>query len=177
MKKKRILLVDGYNVLGAMAEIRPASTLEDAREALIRRMHNYAGLSGQQVILVFDAWHADRLQRTQEVYPDGFMVVYTRRLETADNYIERRCDEFARDMEMGRCEVRVATSDAVEQTVTLGRGAIRLSSRELLYEMEAARAEGAPHARIATRSTLMDRLPPEIQEKLESMRRKKPEKK
>ena len=173
MKKRRILLVDGYNVLGARSEMSPRSTLEDARHALIRRMHNYAGLSGQQVILVFDAWQGDRSLRSEDVFPDGFTVVYTRHGETADNYIERRCDEFARDMELGRCEVRVATSDAVEQTVVLGRGAIRISSRELLYEMEAAQAQGAPYARTTSRSTLMDRLPEDVREKLETMRRKK----
>ena len=173
MKKRRILLVDGYNVLGARSEMTPGSTLEDARHALIRRMHNYAGLSGQQVILVFDAWQGDRSVRSEDVYSDGFTVVYTRHGETADNYIEHRCDEYARDMELGRCEVRVATSDAVEQTVVMGRGAIRISSRELLYEMETARTEGAPFAQSRGRSTVMDHLPQDVREKLERMRRKK----
>jgi len=173
MKKKRILLVDGYNVLGALSEMGPRASLEDARQSLIRRLHNYAGLSGQQVILVFDAWQGDRMQRTEEVFDQGFSVVYTRKAETADHYIERKCDEYARDMDLGRCEVRVASSDSVEQTVILGRGATRLSSRELLYEMDTAKAAGVPYTHSSGRVTLMDRLPADIRAQLEDMRRKK----
>ena len=56
-------------------------------------------------------------------------------------------------------------SDNVEQTVVLGRGAIRLSSRELLYEMEQTRRQGAAAAeKTPCKTTLMDRLPPEVRE-------------
>ena len=95
----------------------------------------------RQVVLVFDAWMSDRMQRTTEVL-GPVTVVYTRKNETADHYIERLCDSYSREMEYGRLEIRVATSDNVEQTVVLGRGAIRLSSRELLYPPAGSRGCG-----------------------------------
>ena len=56
MAKSKLLLVDGYNVLGAWPELSKGKPLADARDALIHRLHDYAGYSGQKVILVFDAW-------------------------------------------------------------------------------------------------------------------------
>ena len=100
-------------------------------------------------------------------------VVFTQRAETADHYIERLCDEAAPRVNAGRMELRVATSDGVEQTVVMGRGAVRLSSRELMYEMNQARAGAnvaAPKTR-AARSTIMDSLPEQVRARLEKMRR------
>ena len=170
-RKRRLLVVDGYNVLNAWRPSLRSENLSDAREELTQRLMNYAGYTAQQVVLVFDAWMSDRMQRTTEVL-GPVTVVYTRKNETADHYIERLCDSYAREMEYGCLEIRVATSDNVEQTVVLGRGAIRLSSRELLYEMEQTRRQGAAAAEKPPRkTTLMDRLPPEVREKLDRMRR------
>ena len=169
--KKRLLIVDGYNVLNAWRSGMDARSLSDARDELAHRLANYAGYTGQKVVLVFDAWMSDRMQRTCEEQ-GPLTVVFTQKNETADHYIERLCDSYAREMEYGRLEIRVATSDNVEQTVVLGRGAIRLSSRELLYEMEQTRRQGAAAAEKPPRkTTLMDRLPPEVREKLDRMRR------
>ena len=172
--KNRLLIVDGYNVIGAWPEIGQGRSLADARDALTERLHDYAGYSGQKIILVFDAWQSDR--ETRSVDRKGDMtVVFTQKGETADHYIERLCDEYARDVSVGRTELRVATSDGTEQTVVFGRGAVRISSRELIYEMGQARREGAPFARPASRATgksmVIEHLPPDVREKLEKMRR------
>lgn len=68
----------------------------------------------------------------------GVEVVFTRHAESADNYIEAACDAAPKWR-----RVRVATSDAVEQTVTLGRGAERISSREFLIEITQTPADRA----------------------------------
>ena len=92
--------------------------------------------------------------------------------ETADCYIERLCDSLSEDISMRRAEVRVATSDLLEQTIAFGRGAVRLSSRELLLEMEQARSVRGGAVRAGGRkSTVMDRLPEDIRARLEQMRR------
>ena len=52
---ERVLIVDGYNVLNARRHIDGASALADARDSLIAQLQDYAGFSGQTVILVFDA--------------------------------------------------------------------------------------------------------------------------
>lgn len=165
-------MVDGYNVLGAWPQLTQGKSLDEARDALIHRLHDYAGYSGQKIVVVFDAWQSDRKMRTVE--NQGLLtVVFTQRAETADHYIERLCDEAAAKVDAGRLELRVATSDGVEQTVVMGRGAVRLSSRELMYEMNQVRAGGraAVPQRPAGRSTIMDRLPEEIRNRLEKMRR------
>ena len=150
----------------------PGKSLDEARDALIHRLHDYAGYSGQKIVVVFDAWQSDRRMRTVEKQ-GALTVVFTQRAETADHYIERLCDEAAPKVNAGRMELRVATSDGVEQTVVMGRGAVRLSSRELMYEINQARASArvaAPKTR-AARSTIMDSLPEQVRDRLEKMRR------
>ena len=68
----------------------------------------------------------------------GIHVVYTKEAETADNYIEKAIRRIARERDS---RVRVATSDALEQIIILGGGAIRVSAREFHQEVEAAQGE------------------------------------
>jgi len=172
--KSRLLVVDGYNVLGAWPELSKGRPLADARDALIHRLHDYAGYSGQQIVLVFDAWQSERLERSVD-RSGPLTVVFTQKGETADHYIERLCDEHARQVELGRLELRVATSDSTEQTVVFGRGAVRISSRELIYEMQQARQSGAQYAhplsRSSGRSTIMEHMPDDVRARLEKLRR------
>ena len=173
MAKAKLLLVDGYNVLGAWPELSKGNPLADARDALIHRLHDYAGYSGQKVVLVFDAWQSDRMQRSIEER-GPLTIVFTQKGETADHYIERQCDEHARAVEIGRLELRVATSDNTEQTVVFGRGAIRISSRELIYEMLKARQDGGKYIRPAVksgRSTVLEHLPEPVRSQIEKLRR------
>ena len=86
--KKRLLIVDGYNVLNAWRSGMDARSLSDARDELAHRLANYAGYTGQKVVLVFDAWMSDRMQRTCEEQ-GPLTVVFTQKNETADHYIER----------------------------------------------------------------------------------------
>lgn len=170
--RQRHLVVDGYNVLGKGTAILHGKPLDSARDQLIRDLHDYAGYSGQLVTLVFDAWQSDRLQRTEERI-GALTVIYTKRGETADQYIERWCDERAADMDLQRIEVRVATSDSVEQTLVLGRGAARMSSRELLsevFQMRQAGRSGGKNEPVK-KATVMDGLPADVRERLERMRR------
>ena len=172
--KARLLVVDGYNVLGAWPELSKGKPLADARDALIHRLHDYAGYSGQQVVLVFDAWQSDRLERSIEK-KGSLTIVFTQKGETADHYIERLCDEHERQVELGRLELRVATSDGTEQTIVFGRGAVRISSRELIYEMRQAKQSGAqfahPLSRSSSRSTILESVPDEVRAQLEKLRR------
>ena len=170
--RRRILIVDGYNVINVRKPVRESLQLEDARRKLTDRLHDYAGYSGQQIILVYDAWLSDRMQRSVE-NRDMLQVVFTMKGETADCYIDRLCDELAEDISLRRAQVRVATSDGVEQTVVLGRGAERLSSRELLLEMDMAQQARGGHVRSSggRKSTVADRLPEDVLAKLERMRR------
>jgi predicted RNA-binding protein with PIN domain len=167
-----VLIVDGYNVINVRKPVRDSLVLEDARQQLNERLHDYAGYSGQQVIVVYDAWLSDRARRSIE-NRGQLQIVFTMKGETADCYIERLCDELEEDISLRRAEVRVATSDLVEQTIAFGRGAARMSSRELLMEMDMARSSRGPMVQSQGKrsSTVADRVPEEIRRKLEEMRR------
>ena len=131
------LLVDGYNVIFAWEGLKElaAKNLDAARARLMDRLCNFAGYRRCVLILVFDAWKVKGGEREVEQYHNIY-VVYTREAETADMYIEKATHEIAR-----RHRTRVVTSDAAEQLIILGNGALRVSSHSFEEEVLAAEAE------------------------------------
>ena len=172
---RRLLIVDGYNVINARRSGDMDSySLADAREKLANDLMDYAGYSGQDVVLVFDAWMSDRITRTEEKR-GAVTVVYTQKGEIADRYIERLCDELASDIELHKLEVRVASSDALEQTIVLGRGASRMSARELMFEMSQLRSDGIRRVLdkpVTRRATIGERLSEDMWRRLDEMKKK-----
>ena len=134
LKGPTYLLVDGYNIIFAWPELKrlAAKSLDLARSALINRMANYRGFMQCELILVFDAYRVKGETREVEQH-SGISIVYTKEAETADTYIEKTAHDLSREH-----RVRVATSDAVEQVVIMGGGALRVSASEFLLEVEAA---------------------------------------
>lgn len=132
------LLVDGYNVIFAwdsLKELSKDNNLDGARNALINILCNYQGYKKCEVILVFDAYKVKG--NTLEVEKvNNINIVYTKEAETADMYIEKVTHKLAKNH-----KVRVVTSDALEQLIILGNGALRVSSREFLYEIEQIETE------------------------------------
>ncbi len=130
------LLVDGYNILFAWEDLKAlaAEDLAAARGRLMDILCNYRGWHGGEVILVFDAYKVKGAAGEVEEY-HGIHVVYTKEAETADMYIEKTTHKLARNH-----RVRVATSDALEQLIILGHGALRLSAAAFRQEVDAAEA-------------------------------------
>lgn len=168
---KPLLIVDGYNIIGAWPEANKNQwDLAECRDRLIHLLADYGGYTGQEIHLVFDGYKADRPTHTTEEF-SGLTVVYTRHGETADRYIERMCQLLP-----SYREARVATSDGVEQTLILGRGATRLSARELWRELTQERQTGRgryvnPSA--PQRSTISSALSKEQYAALDELRRQK----
>ena len=168
---KPLLYVDGYNVIGAWPQAnRESWPLDECRDRLIHLLEDYAGYTDQEVWLIFDGYKADRPVRSVEER-GAITIVYTRHGETADHYIERMCQQLPRYR-----EARVATSDGIEQTLILGRGATRLSARELWRELTRERASGrgrhqAPSAQ--QRTSLSSALSAEQYAALDKLRRQK----
>ncbi len=134
---KPLLYVDGYNIIGAWPEAQRENwPLDECRDRLILLLEDYAGYTDQEVWLVFDGYRTERPLRTVEPKRE-LTVVYTRHGETADHYIERMCQLLPKYR-----EARVATSDSIEQTLILGRGATRLSAREFWREVQKERDLG-----------------------------------
>jgi uncharacterized protein len=131
LKQIDILLVDGYNMIGAWPELRKLKErdLSESRDRLIEKMAEYQAYSGFRVIVVFDAHFVRGVGRKYKNYKID--VIFTRENNTADELIEKLVCELNRK----KTQIYVATSDYTEQSVTFGQGALRKSARELLNEI------------------------------------------
>lgn len=136
--KPECLLVDGYNAIHSWPELKELAKthLAVARERLIDILANYQGYKQCVLIIVFDAYQVKQNLGHQEKR-HNVHVVYTKEAQTADMYIERVTHQLASEY-----RVVVATSDALEQSIVIGRGARRMSSRELALEVEAMTQHG-----------------------------------
>lgn len=169
-RKNDILLVDGYNIIGAWPELEQLKELdlEEARFRLLEMLADYQGYTGMRVYVVFDAHQVSGAGVSFKQYK--LEVVYTKEKETADECIERLCRELAARSN----SIYVATSDMVEQSVAFGQGALRISARELLLDVEQAQRQvgHALHERNAgARNPLDDRVSMDVRIQLERMRR------
>lgn len=128
---KEYLLVDGYNIIFSWEELNDLAKLnmDAARTKLMDILSNYQGFKKCILILVFDAYKVKGglggILDYQNIH-----VVYTKEAETADQYIEKVTHEIAREH-----HVTVATSDALEQMIILGQGAVRFSANDLKEEI------------------------------------------
>lgn len=131
-KKPQCILVDGYNVIHAWKHLAELATthLDAARMKLMDAMCNYQGYKNCLLILVFDAYQVKEGIGSMNAYHNIY-IVYTRKAQTADMYIERATHKMAKDY-----QVTVVTSDAMEQLIVIGQGAHRMSSRELQLELK-----------------------------------------
>ena len=126
-----ILLVDGYNMIGAWKELRVLrdTNFEEARDRLVELMAEYKAAMDWRVIVVFDA---HLVPGTEQLYiQHAVEVIYTRKNETADERIEKLTTE----LKGRKIQIHVATSDMAEQSIVFGQGALRKSARELEIEI------------------------------------------
>jgi predicted RNA-binding protein with PIN domain len=166
------LIVDGYNMIGAWPELSKLANieLEEARDKLIQMLAEYQGYSGMSVILVFDAHQVPGLGG--QYRQSRLDIRYTKAKETADECIERLVTELAHR----RRNLYVATSDFVEQHVTFGKGALRLSARELLTDIKESRKkiqQQISEHKLVKRNTFDSTLSNDLKSTLEKWRRGK----
>jgi uncharacterized protein len=126
-----ILLVDGYNIIGSWPELQELKNkdLAAARDRLVEKMAEFQGYTGYRVIVVFDAYGVQGLEKKYKNYQID--VIFTKENETADERIEK----LAIALSNRRTQIHVATSDFTEQWAIFGQGALRISARELQIEM------------------------------------------
>ncbi|KPU42650.1 YacP-like NYN domain protein [Oxobacter pfennigii] len=169
---KYFLIVDGYNMINSWPELKTIGedNLEDARVKLTELLENYRAYKGIKVVVVFDA-HMVKGSMEKREFHGGLEVVYTKENETADAFIEKVVDEIGR-----KHNVLVATSDWLEQQIVLGRGAARISARELREEMLRAQKIMRDKYKIkpsAEKQSIENRIQGEVLEKLEKIRRER----
>lgn len=166
---KQILLVDGYNIIGAWKELRALkdTKLLDARDRLIEHMAEYQAFMGCEVIIVFDAHLVPGIEAKEQKYK--LQIIYTRENETADERIEK----LAAQLINRRTEVIVATSDSIEQWVIFAQGALRKSARELEIEMELVEKQITKEVRTIQSTNAHSKIPltQEVAEIFEKWRR------
>ncbi len=139
-KKKKYVLVDGYNVIFAWKDLTVLANnnLDSARDALIDILADYQGFTGAEVIAVFDAYKVKNNPGSVMNF-GNVHVVFTKEAQTADAYIERATHEIVKDK---NADVSVVTSDGLVQLIVIGAGARRITSREFEEEVKRIRAEG-----------------------------------
>ncbi len=136
-----ILMVDGYNVIGAcpsLKMVRDRHGLETARRDLVDSLIEYSAYRGYETEVIFDAQYSDT-HRTEDRISKQFKVCYTDFNQTADTYIEKACARFRNDVRKFNRRLMVATSDRAQQLTVVGYGADCMSAPRLLAEMESAR--------------------------------------
>lgn len=164
-----ILLVDGYNIIGAWKELRAlkADKLIDARDRLIEMMAEYKGFTGWKVIVVFDAHLVPGIEKKKRQF--DVEVIFTRENETADERIEK----LTMQLMNRRDQVHVATSDMTEQWVIFAHGALRISARELEIEMKLIQDDITKKVKVIQEQQPFSKihLPMEVAEIFEKWRR------
>ncbi|AXI00429.1 NYN domain-containing protein [Sporosarcina sp. PTS2304] len=167
--KKDVLLVDGYNIIGAWPELQKLKKRDfaQARDLLIEQMAEFQAHKGWRVIVVFDAHLVPGIEKRKRQY--RVEVVFTRENETADERIEKLVSELS-----GRLiQIHVATSDLVEQWVVFAQGALRISARELEIAMKEVNRLIAQKVKDSSERRPFSKIPlsDEVAEAFEKMRR------
>lgn len=129
--RRNITIIDGYNVINAWPKLKDISkvSLETARDRLIDQMAEYKSLSGEEVVIVFDAYNLDRnIESVYEKY--GMQIVYTKRFQTADTYIEKEIHRLG-----PKENLKVVTDDGQIQILATSKGAVRMTSAELAAQI------------------------------------------
>ncbi len=164
-----VLLVDGYNTIFAWEDLKELAqtNIEGARGKLTDILCDYQGYRKNIVILVFDGYkvpgNPGEVLKHHNIY-----VVYTKEAETADQYIEKTVMDISK-----KYDVRVATSDAMEQMIILGQGARRMSANELLEEIKIVKQEIREEHLSQTKKAkqyLFESLPEEMAEFMDDIR-------
>jgi predicted RNA-binding protein with PIN domain len=166
------LIVDGYNIIFAWPELAALKDLklEDARDLLVSILGDYAAMTRQQVTVVFDSHRRPDAQASEQMV-NGVRVIYSGRKTSADHVIERLLFE-ARAAD----EITVATSDALQRDLALGREIKTVSALTLKGQVDAVLSQrdrqiGDRRAQSELSRRLEDRLDARTRERLDRIRR------
>lgn len=172
-QRKKLLLVDGYNVLRSGFRYRQVTdpdytddTFNTAREMLINDVVNYAGNDWRAIIVFDGAKNAFSTGQAESV--GGVRIMFSPAGQSADKVIEK----LAHDARERQVETLVVTSDATIQDTVFGGGVDRMSadgfSREVGMYYEEARLDDTP--KVAPKSTVASRIDAVTLAKLKALR-------
>lgn len=176
-QRKKLLIVDGYNVLRSGSRYKPVSaahpdytddTFNIARERLINDVVNFAGREWRAIV-VFDG-KGNVLSRGEVETVGGVQIMFSPAGQSADKVIEK----LAHDARERMVETLVVTSDATIQDTVFGGGVDRMSAEGFSHEVSMyyteVRLDEAP--KVARKNTVAERISPEALAKLKALRDK-----
>lgn len=184
-RKQAVLLVDGYNVIGAWTELHDrshhkqnplqyssAADLAAARSSLVEALINYSAYEDYETKVVFDAYSRDAPAYSEPITPK-LSIHYSDYLETADTYIEKFCAAFRHDLQYSSSRLIVATSDRAQQLTAIGFGAEWISALQLISDVEFSAKRARRQQRTQKHSSkrfLFNSLDPQAQARLSALR-------
>ena len=136
--KKRILIVDAYNMIGNWSQLdklKKVDRFEDARDLLLKILSSYRKQMDMEIIVVFDAMYVPGLSKSYKQY--DLTIIWTDEGQTADSYIESLAGKLLSPL----TQVTVATSDQAEQWTVFSQGALRKPAWELYQDIKHARRQ------------------------------------
>ena len=172
-----LLLVDGYNIIGAwseLQELRDRNLLADARDRLVETLIDYSATQNFHAWVVFDAYER-RTPACSEAQTDWLAIHYTAFAQTADSYIEKICADFSKQPRVAGRRLRVITSDRAQQLTAIGYGAEWQSAQQLAVEIRFAQqktrqAHDNASKRARQGRSLFDSLDPKARARLAQLR-------
>ena len=172
-QRKKLLLVDGYNVLRSgfrYQQIADPDYTDDAfnaaRETLINDVVNYAGRDWRAIVVFDGAKNAFSTGQAESV--GGVRIMFSPAGQSADKVIEK----LAHDARERQVETLVVTSDATIQDTVFGFGVDRMSangfSREVGMYYEDVLLDETP--KVSEKNTVASRIDPATLAKLKALR-------
>lgn len=139
----KTLVLDGYNVLHHWNKTKYLLKidLDQARERLIEEFANYLGATEKQGLLVFDGHSATEGRGSSYSYGRNLKIVFTKKTETADDYIEK----IIRSL-VAKGEVYVVTNDGALQNFVFTEGSYRLTVHDWEEMLLAVRKDSKKHS-------------------------------
>ena len=175
MNRKRVLIVDGFNVLRSGSRYKNISLnmpdydhdwFNRAREMLINDVVHYAGREWRATIVFDGGGNAESTGEAQKV--GGVRIVFSPAGSCADKVIEK----LAFESRENGYEVLVVTSDATIQDTVFGLGVDRMSAEGFSIEVERyydeVRLDETP--KVSQKRTVADRIDANTLAKLKALR-------
>lgn len=159
MTARRVLIVDGYNVIrsGEPYATLARDDMDVARTRLVSDIVQSA-YATNRVLLVFDGGENPRSDGFKR-HIAGIQVVFSRFGADADSVIERE----AMSRRAAGESVTIVSSDAQTQWATVGGGVVRMSAAEFVRALAADRSERSDsRARRRPRSTVAERVDADV---------------
>lgn len=158
------LIIDAYNIVGALDRYRDADSFDEARERLVNDTLKAAGWTGRDILVIFDAHRSPEPRRETPLAGGAVRTVYSAPGESADDIIERLLQTLTGP-------ITVYTADFALQRAALARGAARATPKEFADLMDELPAVTHTPTR-PRRLRVADHLTPEARRRLEDLRRK-----